>query len=114
VNGAAVTPPLRAVQVPETDFVSIGRDRVAYLVFGNGPANALFLTPAWVSVDAQWENVGVLRIWRLAAERFRVVILDHRGFGMSDPLDESLVGDPTICVEDEPRCSMSSRWIGSA
>jgi class 3 adenylate cyclase/pimeloyl-ACP methyl ester carboxylesterase len=89
------------VRPPETRYLDVGSERIAYQVFGNGPTDALFLTPAWVSVDAQWEHVGILRIWRLAAERFRIAILDHRGFGMSDPIEESRIGDPALCVEDE-------------
>ena len=46
--------------------MSVGRERVAYQVFGEGPSNLLFLIPAWLSVDALWENVGHLRVWRLA------------------------------------------------
>lgn len=89
------------MQVPETKFAGVGRDRIAYQVFGDGPGDPLVLGPAWVSVDAQWENVSSLRMWRVLAERFRVVMLDHRGFGMSDPLDETSIGDPAVCVGDE-------------
>jgi hypothetical protein len=49
---------------PETKYVSVGRDRVAYQVFGEGERDLLFLGPPWLSVDAVWENVGHLRIWR--------------------------------------------------
>jgi pimeloyl-ACP methyl ester carboxylesterase len=85
---------------PETKYVSVGRDRVAYQVFGEGERDLLFLGPPWLSVDAVWENVGHLRIWRLASEQFRCVGLDHRGFGMSDTIPESRLGDPVVCVED--------------
>jgi class 3 adenylate cyclase/alpha-beta hydrolase superfamily lysophospholipase len=88
------------MQQPETRYVSLGRERVAYQVFGEGDQGLLFLLPVWLSVDALWENVGHLRIWRLASDSFRVVLLDHRGFGMSDAIPESRLADPEVCVED--------------
>jgi pimeloyl-ACP methyl ester carboxylesterase len=69
---------------PETGFVSVGRDRVAYVVWGEGPTDVLFLQQFGASVDAIWEHPGHLRWSRSLGARLRVIMLDHRGSGMSD------------------------------
>src|SRR5207237_761810 len=49
---------------PDTKFVSVGRDRVAYQVWGEGPRDVLFLKAFAASVDAMWEHPGHLRFAR--------------------------------------------------
>ena len=77
----------------------MGRDRVAFQVFGDGP-RFLFLKAFGASVDAVWEQPGHLRFWRSMASALQMVTLDHRGSGMSDALDESRLGDLDARVED--------------
>jgi class 3 adenylate cyclase/pimeloyl-ACP methyl ester carboxylesterase len=73
---------------PETRFVSAGRERVAYQVWGEGP-DVLFLKSFAASVDATWEHPGHLRFSRTVGARLRMIMLDHRGSGMSDSVPES-------------------------
>src|SRR6266849_5654853 len=74
---------------PETRFVSVGRDRVAYQVWGEGPHDLLFLKAFAASVDAIWEHPGHLRWARALGAHLRVIVLDHRGSGMSDSVPAS-------------------------
>jgi class 3 adenylate cyclase len=78
---------------PETKFVSVGRDRVAYVVWGDGPTDVLFLQQFGASVDAIWEHPGHLRWTRALGARLRVIMLDHRGSGVSDSVPEAMQGD---------------------
>jgi len=84
---------------PETKFVDVGRDRVAYQVQGDGPP-FLFLKAFGASVDGVWEHPGHLRFWRSMSSALRIVTLDHRGSGVSDALDESRQGNLDPRVED--------------
>ena len=85
---------------PETKFVSVGRDRVAYVVWGEGPADVLFLASFGASVDAIWEHPGHLRWNRTVGARLRVIMLDHRGSGMSDSVPEPRQGNLDDRIDD--------------
>jgi class 3 adenylate cyclase/pimeloyl-ACP methyl ester carboxylesterase len=85
---------------PETRFVSVGRDRVAFLVFGEGTVDALNLRGWLGSIDSVWEHPGHLRIWRSVNAFLRTCILDHRGLGVSDSLPPSRLGDLDDRVAD--------------
>jgi len=85
---------------PETKFVSVGRDRVAYVVWGEGPTDVLFLAQFGASVDAIWEHPGHLRWSRSLGARLRVIMLDHRGSGMSDSVPEERQGNLDDRIDD--------------
>jgi class 3 adenylate cyclase/alpha-beta hydrolase superfamily lysophospholipase len=85
---------------PETKFASVGRDRVAYVVWGEGPTDVWFLAQFGASVDAIWEHPGHLRWSRLLGARLRVIMLDHRGSGMSDSVPEARQGDLDDRIDD--------------
>jgi class 3 adenylate cyclase/alpha-beta hydrolase superfamily lysophospholipase len=85
---------------PETKYARLGRDRIAYQVFGEGPVDYLLLSAPLVSVDAVWENAGHLRSARLNSSHFRTIMLDHRGSGVSDTIAESRLGNLDDRVDD--------------
>jgi class 3 adenylate cyclase/alpha-beta hydrolase superfamily lysophospholipase len=85
---------------PETKFVSVGRDRVAYIEWGEGPTAVWFLAQFGASVDAIWEHPGHLRWSRSLGTRLRVIMLDHRGSGMSDSMPESRQGNLDDRIDD--------------
>ena len=88
------------VRRPETRFVSVGRDRVAFQVVGEGPPDVLLLKGWGASVDAVWEHPGHLRLFRMMTTNARLMMLDHRGAGMSDAVPESRIGDLDERIDD--------------
>src|SRR5438552_14222552 len=91
---------IRAMRQPETRFVSVGRDRVAYQVWGEGPGDVVFLKAFAASVDAIWEHPGHLRWSRALGARLRVIMLDHRGSGMSDSVPDARQGNLDGRIDD--------------
>lgn len=79
--------------------MSAGRERVAYQVWGEGP-DVLFLKAFGASVDAVWEHPGHLRWSRTLGARLRVIMLDHRGSGMSDSVPEPRQGNLDDRLDD--------------
>jgi class 3 adenylate cyclase len=69
---------------PETRYARLGRDRIAYQVFGQGPPDLVLAVGA--TVDGAWEEPGVALWLRTLASFSRVILFDRRGSGASDPL----------------------------
>jgi class 3 adenylate cyclase len=89
------------LQRPATRYLSVGGERLAYQVFGNGPVPTMHLSSWGRSVDAVWEHPGHLRIWRAGTtQEGRTIMFDHRGGGMSDAVPEARLGDLDERVED--------------
>jgi class 3 adenylate cyclase len=67
---------------------------VAYQVFGEGPQHLLFV-PSWLqNLDVMWEEPSLAAYLDRLASFARVVCLDKRGSGVSDPVP--LASVPTI------------------
>jgi pimeloyl-ACP methyl ester carboxylesterase len=76
-----------------TRYARSGDVHVAYQVFGQGP-DVVFL-PGWVShVEACWDFPPLARFLDRLASFCRVVHIDRRGTGLSDPLPAGVV--PTL------------------
>lgn len=69
---------------PETQFASVGNDRVAYQVLGEGPRDLLWTTGYWSHLDIEWEDPGWARFFRRLASFSRLIRFDRRGAGLSD------------------------------
>ena len=78
---------------PVTRYTTLGKDRIAYQVFGAGPPDLVYLSAMGEVGDARWEwppYAGFLR--RLGAFS-RVIMFDRRGMGASDAVSQE--GVPT-------------------
>jgi pimeloyl-ACP methyl ester carboxylesterase len=75
-------------EVPETRFARNGDAHIAYQVFGDG-ADLLLSIGIPVSIDAWWDAPQPSRFLRRLASFSRVLILDRRGCGLSDPISPS-------------------------
>lgn len=74
------------VGAPVTRYAKNGGVNIAYQVVGDGPLD-LVLVPGFVShLDLAWENPGWRHIFKRLAGRFRLILWDKRGTGLSDPV----------------------------
>jgi pimeloyl-ACP methyl ester carboxylesterase len=78
--------------IPETRYAESDGLSIAYQVFGGG-AQDLVIIPGIVShIDANWERDVNARMLRQLAQKFRVIVFDKRGQGLSDHFE----GVPTL------------------
>ena len=73
------------ISEPQTQFTSVGGDRVAYMVAGKGPRDLVFTTGLWSHLDLQVEEPTLARFSRRLASFCRLIRFDRRGSGVSDP-----------------------------
>ena len=71
---------------PETLFAAGPEGQVGYQVFGEGPIDVLFVPPFAWNIDVMWENSTFERFFRRLGSFSRVIILNQRGVGVSDPV----------------------------
>src|SRR5437762_405194 len=71
---------------PETRYAKSGDLNIAYQVTGEGPFDLVYV-PGWVSnVEAMWEEPAHARLLGRLASFSRLILLDKRGTGLSDPV----------------------------
>jgi class 3 adenylate cyclase len=70
------------------------RTHVAYQVFGEGPFDILVLRSWHSNIEHEWGEPVLAGIYRRLASLGRVLLLDRRGTGLSDPIDPDAL--PTL------------------
>jgi len=77
------------VQVtPETRYAKSGEVNIAYQVAGDGEVDLVFV-PGWVShIEYAWEEMSFAPFLERMASFSRLILLDRRGTGLSDPVDQ--------------------------
>ena len=70
--------------IPETRFATLGDDRIAFQVFGDGDVDLIAVCASGDCLDLIWECPAYARFLRRLAKRARVIIFDVRGSGSSD------------------------------
>src|SRR6516225_5990772 len=77
--------------VPETQFASLGEDRIAYQVFGEGDIDVVQVSATGDPIDLRWDWPPYASFLRRLGSHARVVMFDPRGVGASDtPFGEQL------------------------
>jgi class 3 adenylate cyclase len=76
--------------VPQTHYARSGDSNIAYQVFGDGPLDMLFGSGPLSNVEHLWEEPGVARLFERFARFARVILMDRRGTGLSDPFDRPM------------------------
>jgi len=97
--------------VPETRYAKSGDVRIAYQVIGNGPLDLVFV-PGFVSnIEIHWEDPGFTHLLNRLSAFARLILLDKRGTGLSDRVDNHHL--PTLETRmDDLRAVMDA--VGSA
>ena len=86
--------PRSAPLQPETRYARAGDLRIAYQVVGDGPMDLMLVDQWFSNVVAQWRLPPLARFIERLATFSRVILLDKRGTGVSDPVP--LGGFPTL------------------
>jgi hypothetical protein len=96
---------------PTTRYAKSGDVHIAYQVAGEGPFD-LVLVPGWVShVENAWEEPSFARFLHRLTSFCRLILLDRRGTGLSDPVATI----PTLEQRmDDVRAVMDDKVSGSA
>ena len=72
--------------VPETKYAKSGNVHIAYQVTGEGPVDLVFVH-GWIShIEHLWEEPSIARFLGRLASFSRLILLDKRGTGLSDPV----------------------------
>jgi pimeloyl-ACP methyl ester carboxylesterase/class 3 adenylate cyclase len=82
-----------------TRYARSGDAHIAYQILGEGPPDILYLSSGTISIDSIDDEPGFARFHRDLASFSRLIRMDLRGVGLSDPIDPSI--PPTL-----------ERWVG--
>jgi pimeloyl-ACP methyl ester carboxylesterase len=73
---------------PETRYARSGSVSIAYQTAGEGQIDLVFV-PGWVShVEYAWEERSVAPFLERLASFSRLILMDRRGTGLSDPVEK--------------------------
>jgi class 3 adenylate cyclase len=72
------------VEAPDTRFTSVGNDRIAYQVFGQGQIDLVYVVGTTTTIDAAWDWPPYAHYLRRLGSFARVIMFDRRGSGASD------------------------------
>ena len=67
-----------------------GESHIAFRVLGDGPVDLVFLGGFLSHIEVLLEEPGLRRWWERLGSIARVILVDRRGLGLSDPLDGPL------------------------
>jgi class 3 adenylate cyclase len=85
----------------ETRYARSGDAHIAYQVLGDSGPDLLYLSSGTISIDSIDEEPGFARFHRGLASFSRLIRMDLRGVGLSDPIDPSV--PPSL-----------EQWVGDA
>jgi pimeloyl-ACP methyl ester carboxylesterase len=71
---------------PRTRYTRSGETSIAYQVHGDGPLDLVFVAGIVSHIEQLWEDPALARLLDRQAEFSRLILMDRRGTGLSDPL----------------------------
>jgi class 3 adenylate cyclase len=80
------------VEIPETQYVTVGDAQIAYQVLGEGPVDLVF-NHGHCHIDVHWELEPEAEFFFKLASFTRLILFDRRGSGASDRVENG--GFPT-------------------
>ena len=81
---------------PETCYATSRGASIAYQVLGDGPVDVVLVSHEGVVLEAMWEQPLIVRALEKLGAFSRLILFDHRGTGVSDPLPT----DHRLAMED--------------
>ena len=72
--------------IPEVQYAEGHGGLIAYEIFGDGPVDLVHIAGWAQTVEGIWDLPMAERFYRRLASFARVVLIDRRGTGLSDPL----------------------------
>lgn len=85
LRGDEAAPAPMAETAMETGYVDVEGAQVAFAVMGNGESDLLFVHGGFVPFSIMRDEPRLAAFLDRLARSFRVIVLDRRGIGMSDP-----------------------------
>ncbi|MGH7856655.1 MAG: alpha/beta fold hydrolase, partial [Candidatus Binatia bacterium] len=82
------------MSIPETKYAKSGDLHIAYQVVGDGPIDLVFVTSWFSQLEMMWQDPSEARVFDRLASFSRLILVDPRGTGMSDPVP--LSNPPTL------------------
>ena len=73
---------------PPTRYARSGDHNIAYQVYGDGPIDVVYMIGALSHLEVLWDEPGIVRLIDRMAGFARIITMDRRGLGMSDPIDD--------------------------
>jgi class 3 adenylate cyclase len=80
---------------PETRYARAGDVHIAYQTVGDGPIDLVYIPPQLQQVEHLWAEPRVAGFFERIARFSRLILLDRRGTGLSDPISS------TTTLEDQ-------------
>lgn len=84
----------------DTRYARNGNVHLAYQIHGTGPIDLVFMPGTFVVMESYDEHPLLARFFRRLQSFARVIILDRRGLGQSDPLGPEGAPSPEAWAED--------------
>ena len=75
---------------PPTRYARSGDYNIAFQVHGDGPVDLFYVLGSLSHLEALWDEPGVARLLDGLASFARVIVMDRRGIGMSDPIENEV------------------------
>jgi class 3 adenylate cyclase len=75
---------------PRTRYARRDGTAIAYQVHGDGPIDLVFVAGMISHIEHLWEEPALARLFDRQAEFARLILMDRRGTGLSDPIGEPL------------------------
>lgn len=76
--------------VPEVRYARQGDVNLAWATVGDGPIDVLVVLGGLSHIEHLWEEPGLARYFRKIGRFARVIMMDRRGVGLSDPVVDTL------------------------
>jgi pimeloyl-ACP methyl ester carboxylesterase/DNA-binding CsgD family transcriptional regulator len=79
--------------MPETQYAKSGDVHIAYQVVGNGPIDIVYVGSFFTHLEILWEHPDYRAFCGELASYCRLILLDKRGMGLSDPVPAGTIGE---------------------